>query len=88
MSQIYYVSDYNFFHEVALKRSRSEYFNDVNEKNEEIIKKHNDKVNNDDHVYILGDVIVCEEKDLEDKLNMTVGRLKGASTFDFRKSWL
>lgn len=77
MSQIYYVSDYHFFHELALKRSRSEYFNDVSEMNEEIIRKHNDKVKDDDHVYILGDVIVCEEKDLEEKLNMTVGRLKG-----------
>lgn len=75
MSPIYYVSDYHSFHELALKRSRGEYFNDVNEINEEIIRKHNDKVKDDDHVYILGDVIVCEEKDLQEKLNMTVERL-------------
>lgn len=77
MSQIYYVSDYHFFHELALKRSRSKYFNNVDEMNEEIIKKHNNKVKVDDHVYILGDIIVCEEQDLEEKLKMTVGRLKG-----------
>lgn len=77
MPKIYYVSDYHFFHELALKRSRSEYFKDIDEMNEEIIKRHNNKVKESDHVYILGDIIICEENDLEEKLKMTVKKLNG-----------
>lgn len=77
MSKIYYVSDYHFFHELALKRSRSDCFNSIEEMNEEIIKRHNEKVNEDDDIYILGDIIVCEESELKDKLESTVGKLKG-----------
>ena len=59
MAKKYYVSDYHFYHELALKRSRSEHFNSVDEMNEEIIKRHNEKFNEKDNVYILGDIIVC-----------------------------
>ena len=76
MSKIFYISDYHFNHQLALKRSRQN-FKSVEEMNEEIIKRHNDKVSEDDHVYILGDIIVCEQEELEEKLNNTVGRLKG-----------
>ena len=62
MSKIYYVSDYHFFHELALKRSRSDCFNSIEEMNEEIIKRHNEKVDEDDDIYILGDIIVSIEK--------------------------
>ena len=77
MAKKYYVSDYHFYHELALKRSRSEHFNSVDEMNEEIIKRHNEKVNEKDNVYILGDIIVCEENELEEKLKNTVGKLNG-----------
>ena len=76
MSNIFYISDYHFYHELARKRSR-QLFESVEEMNEEMIKRHNEKVCEDDDVYILGDIIVCEESELEEKLKNTVGRLKG-----------
>lgn len=45
--------------------------------NEEMIKRHNVKVSDEDDVYILGDIIVCDEEELEEKLKLTVGRLRG-----------
>lgn len=78
MSKIFYVSDYHFYHEIALKRSRQDEFMNIEEMNEEIIKRHNLKVDDNDDVYILGDVIVCEEEELKEKLDQTVGRLKGS----------
>lgn len=77
MSKIFYTSDYHFYHELALRRSRSEEFKNIDEMNDEIIKRHNKKVTNEDHVYIMGDIIVCDENELEEKLKNTVGRLKG-----------
>lgn len=74
---IYYISDYHFDHELARMRSRSDWFSDVNEMNEAIITRHNAKVTDDDHVYILGDVIVCEEEKLKERLEQTVARLNG-----------
>lgn len=76
MGQFLYTSDYHFFHEVALKRSRSE-FGTINNMNETIVRRHNEKVTNDDHIYILGDVVVCEETKLEQCLEQTVDQLKG-----------
>lgn len=76
MKNIYYVSDYHFYHQLALKRSRH-IFNSVEEMNEDMIKRHNAKVSDEDEVYILGDIIVCEEENLEVYLKNTVGRLKG-----------
>ena len=76
MGQHYYVSDYHFFHELALRRSRPE-FNSIEEMNREIVRRHNKKVSENDHVYILGDIVVCEEKDLEKCLSETVDQLKG-----------
>lgn len=72
----FYISDYHFFHELSLRRSRNE-FQSVEEMNETIVARHNQKVTNEDHVYILGDVVVCEEKDLESSLSQTIDRMKG-----------
>ena len=76
MPKIFYISDYHFYHELALKRSR-QIFNSAAEMNEEIIKRHNAKVTENDHVYILGDIIVCHEEELEEKLEHTVAMLNG-----------
>lgn len=76
MTKNFYISDYHFYHELARKRSRQE-FQSVEEMNEEIIRRHNEKVGEDDHVYILGDIIVCEEDELAEKMEKTVGKLKG-----------
>ncbi|MDO5293795.1 MAG: metallophosphoesterase family protein [bacterium] len=74
---IFYVSDYHFDHQLALNRSRSDWFSDVNEMNETIIRLHNQKVTEQDQVYILGDIIVCEEAVLEQRLEATIGRMNG-----------
>lgn len=75
--KIYYISDYHFDHELARKRSRSEWFATVEQMNEEMITRHNEKVGTEDIVYILGDIVVCEEARLKERLDATVGRLQG-----------
>ncbi|MBE6050241.1 MAG: hypothetical protein E7214_06140 [Clostridium sp.] len=76
MRKIFYISDYHFYHELTIKRSRH-IFNNVEEMNEEIIRRHNARVSEDDDVYILGDIIVCDEENLSEYMEKTVGRLKG-----------
>lgn len=76
MSKIFYISDYHFYHELTIKRSRQEFI-DVQEMNESIIERHNKKVSEDDVVYILGDILVCPEENLDEAMKNTVGRLKG-----------
>lgn len=76
MAKIFYVSDYHFYHELALKRSR-EIFKTVEEMNEEIIRRHNEKVSDEDEVYILGDIIVCRDEELKELLEKTIAKLKG-----------
>ena len=75
--RIYYVSDYHFFHELSLKRSRSSYFSSIEEMNKEMIYRHNQKVKAEDHIFILGDIIVCKETALEECLIETVVKLNG-----------
>lgn len=75
--RIYYVSDYHFFHELSLKRSRSSYFESVEAMNNEMIYRHNQKVRAEDHIFILGDVLVCKEAELEEYMTETVDKLKG-----------
>lgn len=75
--QTYYVSDYHFFHELSLKRSRSPFFDSIDMMNQEMIYRHNQKVKTEDHVFILGDVVVCEEEEVGDRLAETVDHLKG-----------
>lgn len=77
MSNIFYVSDYHFYHNLTIKRSRYDKFNNIDEMNEILIKNHNNKVNSTDEIYILGDIIVCDSNNLDEYMKNTVGRLKG-----------
>lgn len=51
----YYISDLHLFHEAAI-RFDDRPFRDLEEMHAEIVKRWNEKVNNGDTVYILGDV--------------------------------
>ena len=51
----YYISDLHLFHEAAI-RFDDRPFQDLEEMHTEIVKRWNEKVNNGDTVYILGDV--------------------------------
>ena len=51
----YYISDLHLFHEAAI-RFDDRPFRDLQEMHTEIVKRWNEKVNNGDTVYILGDV--------------------------------
>lgn len=72
----FFISDYHFCHELARIRSRQE-FVCVEEMNQYIIDKHNARVGEDDTIYILGDVIICDEVDLRDCMNQTLGKMNG-----------
>ena len=76
MSEIFFTSDYHFYHELARKRSR-QIFKNIYDMNEELISRHNARVSNVDDVYILGGIIVCENSELEENLKNTIGRLNG-----------
>jgi calcineurin-like phosphoesterase family protein len=77
MSKKFYISDYHFYHQLALDRSRSTEFNSIEDMNNQLIKRHNNKVGMNDDVYILGDVIVCSKDNLEEYLLNTVAKLNG-----------
>ena len=51
----YYISDLHLFHEAVI-RFDDRPFRDLEEMHAEIVKRWNEKVNNGDTVYILGDV--------------------------------
>ena len=55
----YYISDLHLFHEAAI-RFDDRPFRDLEEMHTEIVKRWNEKVNNGDTVYILGDVSMRE----------------------------
>ena len=73
---IYFISDYHFYHALSLFRSRTQ-FRDVGEMNDYIVSRHNSVVENDDTIYILGDVIVCDEVELKNCLKDTIGKMAG-----------
>ncbi len=75
--KIYYTSDYHFFHDVSFNRSGHVYFDSIEIVHKEIIYRHNQKVKPEDHIFILGDILVCDEAELEDRLSETVDQLKG-----------
>lgn len=72
MNRIMYISDLHFSHEACL-RFDNRPWTDVNKMNEDIIEKWNNKVDNEDTVYILGDIAM---KFGEDTLNI-IKRLNG-----------
>ena len=62
---IYFTSDLHLFHDNILKFDNRP-FNDVEEMNLEIIKRWNNKITDEDVVYILGDVSYGSAKDTID----------------------
>lgn len=71
MSQVRFISDYHFGHEVVAVRYRG--FKNADEMNEFIIKQHNSVVKKKDLTYILGD-ITMENSKFYPLLNQMNGR--------------
>ncbi len=69
----YYIADCHFYHESLLSSMDQRGFSDVEEMNEYMIKKWNDKVKNHDEVVILGDLSMGDAK----QTNEIVDRLHG-----------
>lgn len=72
----YYISDYHFYHQLTIIRSRGQ-FSDLSQMHQTIIKRHNALVTANDDVYILGDVLVCPLADLKNNLLETLKQLNG-----------
>lgn len=73
---IYYTADLHFYHENVLKLSHRP-FSSIEEMNQAIVTRWNKKVNEDDTVYILGDIAFPKNiKDISDVTNI-VRKLKG-----------
>ena len=76
MNKIFYTSDIHFGHKNIIEYENRP-FKDINEMEEIIIKKWNNKVNEDDDVYILGDVAIITSNYTLETLNNTVSKLNG-----------
>ena len=74
MSNIFFTSDHHFFHTNIIKFSNRP-FADVDEMNQVMIERWNEKVKPDDEVYYLGDFALTKDKeavaDVLDQLNGT-----------------
>jgi calcineurin-like phosphoesterase family protein len=60
MSQVRFIADYHFGHEICATKFRG--FKNADEMNEHIIKEHNKIVNKKDLTYILGDITMETDK--------------------------
>jgi len=76
---IFFTSDYHFDHKNIIRYCKRP-FKSISEMNEEIIKRHNEKVSNEDIVYNLGDFAFCDANKASNfarQLNGTIYLLKG-----------
>ena len=79
MSKIYFTSDHHFGHTNIIKFSNRPFIN-VEEMNQVLIEKWNEKVGRNDHIYHLGDVGLMNSKNLEiilSRLNGKIYLIKG-----------
>ena len=78
----YYISDLHLFHEACIKFDNRP-FESLQEMHDTIMKNWNNKVNNGDTVYILGDVSMRGKKE---DLIAYVAQLKGREGYFFCRS--
>lgn len=76
-NNIYYCADQHFYHNLIWQSGRQNIFESIEEMNEQIVRNHNNKVNDKDTVYYLGDVIFSSSSELEIRMKQTIGRMKG-----------
>jgi len=80
---IYFSSDKHFNHKNILRYSNRP-FSTVEEMNEEIIGRHNSRVNPEDTVYDLGDFAFSNHKYFLSRLNGNIIRIKGSHDRDMK----
>ncbi len=79
MSKIFFTSDHHFGHTNIIKFSNRP-FSNIEEMNEELIKRWNEKVSPDDEVYYVGDLALMSSNKLKpilDRLNGKIYLIKG-----------
>ncbi len=79
MNNIYFTSDHHFGHKNIIKFSNRP-FSSVDEMDQEMINRWNEKVQPEDSVYHLGDVGLCSPgrlREILDQLNGTIYLIKG-----------
>jgi calcineurin-like phosphoesterase family protein len=95
MSNLFFTSDHHFGHKNIIKFSNRP-FENVNEMDEVMIQRWNEKVQPDDEVYHLGDLAFRSKgsiKKVLDRLNGKIYLIKGnheklALTYKFRFEWI
>lgn len=84
---IYFTADHHFGHENIIKYCHRPY-NDVEEMNEDLVEKHNDIVDENDHVYHLGDVAFSNNpRTWLEKLNGRFTLIKGNHDRNDNEYW-
>jgi len=74
---IYYCSDHHFYHKLMWNSVKISGISEVDEINKELVRRHNLKVQPEDTVYFLGDVIFCKAGLLSSYMEETVGQMNG-----------
>ncbi len=74
MNNIFFTSDHHFGHKGVIKHSKRP-FQSVEEMNETMIQKWNEKVRKNDLVYHLGDIALMSPRKLEDILERLNGKI-------------
>ena len=74
MNKIYFTSDHHFGHKNIIRFSERP-FSDVDEMNEELIKRWNEKIKPEDEVYHLGDVGLMSQGKLREILDRLNGKI-------------
>jgi len=87
MSEIWFSSDHHFYHTNIISYTNRP-FKDVQEMNEELIKRHNDRVKPSDSVYFLGDFALWQQERITRRLNGNKSLIRGNHDLRFKDKFL
>jgi len=87
MSEIFFTSDQHYYHKNIINYCGRP-FTDVQEMNEELIKRYNEKVKPGDQVYMLGDFAMWQQERIARRLNGAKHAIRGNHDAKFKNKFL